>query len=217
MATEPRYIPAAGRAALTPLYDRVMALTMREPRWRPRLAEAVLDGVDDGDVVVDVGCGTATQAIDLAARRPAVRVIGVDGDPQILRLAGAKPGAERVELREGDATALPLEDGSAAAVICSLLLHHLAPAPKQAALSEAHRVLRPGGVLHVADWGRPADPLAAAGFAALRLIDGREGTRDHAAGRLPALIAAAGFEEPAVTARLRTPFGTLELLRAQRG
>jgi SAM-dependent methyltransferase len=96
-------------------------------------------------------------------------------------------------------------------------LHHLAPAPKQSALSEAHRVLRPGGVLHVADWGRPADPLAAAGFAALRLIDGREGTRDHAAGRLPALIAAAGFEEPAVTTRLRTPFGTLELLRAQRG
>jgi ubiquinone/menaquinone biosynthesis C-methylase UbiE len=217
MPTEPRYVPAAGRARLTPLYDRVMALTMREPRWRPRLAEAVLAGVDDGDVVVDVGCGTATQAIDLAARRPAVRVIGVDGDPQILRLALAKPGAEHVELREGDATALPLADGSAAAVICSLLLHHLAPEPKQAALREAHRVLRPGGVLHVADWGRPADPLAAAGFAALRLIDGRDGTRDHAAGRLGALIAGAGFAPVETTARLRTPFGTLELLRAQRG
>jgi ubiquinone/menaquinone biosynthesis C-methylase UbiE len=213
MSTEPRYVPAAGRAALTPRYDRVMALTMREPRWRPQLADAVLAGVDDGEAVVDVGCGTATQAIELAARRPGIRVIGVDGDPRILELARAKPGAERVELREGDATSLPLEDGSAAAVICSLLLHHLAPEPKRRALREAHRVLRPGGVLHVSDWGRPADPLAAAGFAVLQLFDGREGTRDHRAGRLPALIAEAGFAAVETTARLRTVFGTLEIHR----
>ena len=216
MPAEPRYVPAAGRAVFTPLYDRVMALTMREPRWRPQLAQRVLDGLQDGDVVVDVGCGTATQAIDLAARRPGIRVIGVDGDQQILELARAKPGGERVELRVGDATELPLGDGSAAAVICSLLLHHLAPAAKSKALREAHRVLRPGGSLHVADWGRPAGPLAAAGFAVLRLIDGREGTADHAAGRLPAMIEAAGFEPPATATRLRTPFGTLELLRADR-
>jgi ubiquinone/menaquinone biosynthesis C-methylase UbiE len=209
----PRYVPAAGRAALTPLYDRVMALTMREPRWRPQLATAVLEGLDDGDVVVDVGCGTATLAIDLAARRSGVRVIGVDGDPQILRLARAKPGAERVELREGDATALPLEDDSAAAVVCALLLHHLLPASKSAALREARRVLRPGGILHIADWGRPADAFAAGGFSVLQLFDGREGTRDHRAGRLPAIIEAAGFERVARTHQLRTIFGTLEIYR----
>jgi ubiquinone/menaquinone biosynthesis C-methylase UbiE len=213
MTTDPRYVPAAGRAALTPLYDRVMALTMREPRWRPQLATAVLDGLGDGDVVVDIGCGTATQAIDLAARRPGVRVIGVDGDPQILDLARAKPGAERVELREGDATALPIADGSAAAVICSLLLHHLPPEPKLAALREARRVIRPGGALHIADWGRPADPLARAGFAVLQLFDGREGTRDHRTGRLPAIVAQAGFGQVARTQELRTIFGTLEIYR----
>lgn len=211
-----RYVPAAGRAAFTPLYDRAMALTMREGRWRPQLAQQVLSGLGDGDVVVDVGCGTATQAIDLSARRPGVEVIGVDGDPQILSLARAKPGAERIDLREGDATALPLEDGSAAAVICSLLLHHLAPDGKRAALREARRVLRPGGRLHIADWGRPADPLAAAGFAVLQLVDGREGTRDHRAGRLPAIVAEAGFEQVEIAGRLRTMFGTLELMRAAR-
>jgi ubiquinone/menaquinone biosynthesis C-methylase UbiE len=190
-----------------------MALTMREQRWRPQLATAVLEGLDDAEVVVDVGCGTATLAIDLAARRPSVRVIGVDGDPQVLRLARAKPGAERVELREGDATGLPLEDDSAAAVVCSLLLHHLPPAAKSAALREARRVLRPGGTLHIADWGRPADPLAMAGFSVLQLFDGRDGTRDHRAGRLLAIIEAAGFDRVAITRQLRTIFGTLAIYR----
>ena len=209
-----RYVPTLGLRALTPLYDRLMALTMREGAWRPRLAQAVLEPLRRGDVVVDVGCGTATQAIDLAARRPDVTVIGVDGDPEVLELARAKPGAERVELREGDATALPLADAGAAAVICSLLLHHLPPDGKRAALSDARRVLAPGRHLHIADWGRPSDPLAAAGFAAVQLIDGREGTRDHAAGRLNTFIAGAGFGEIELAARLRTVFGTLELLRA---
>jgi ubiquinone/menaquinone biosynthesis C-methylase UbiE len=59
MPTEPCYVPAAGRAALAPLYDRVMALTMRESRWRPALTASVLAGVHDGDIVVDVGCGTS--------------------------------------------------------------------------------------------------------------------------------------------------------------
>jgi hypothetical protein len=49
---------------------------------------------------------------------------------------------------------------------------------------------------------------------ALRVLDGFEGTRDHAAGRLPALIARAGFEDPRVWKRLSTPWGTLELLSA---
>jgi ubiquinone/menaquinone biosynthesis C-methylase UbiE len=209
-----RYVPAAGRAALTPLYDRVMALTMRERQWRPQLSQAVLEAVEGGGVVVDVGCGTATQAIDLAARRPDLSVIGVDGDATVLALARAKPGAQELDLREGDATALPLGDESADVVICSLLLHHLAPNAKRAALREARRVLRTGGRLHIADWGRPDGSVGVAGFALLRLIDGREGTRDHAAGRLPSFVTGAHFEHVETTRRVRTVFGTLDLLSA---
>jgi hypothetical protein len=97
----------------------------------------------------------------------------------------------------------------------SLLLHHLQPAAKHAALADARRVLGPGGMLHVADWGRPHDPLMRAAFGVLQMIDGVPNTRDHAAGRLPALIAAAGFTDIATYARLRTAFGSLELLSAQ--
>ena len=54
-----------------------------------------------------------------------------------------------VDLREGDLTALPIDDASVDAAICLLVLHHLEdPA---AALSEARRVLRPGSSLVVLD------------------------------------------------------------------
>jgi len=98
----------------------------------------------------------------------------------------------------------------------SLLLHHLGPDGKPAALTEAHRVLRPGGRLDIADWGRPADPLMRAAFFALQLIDGFDGTRDHAAGRLPGFVTDAGFTDVHTHRRLRTAWGSLELLRAVR-
>ena len=68
--TEQRYVPAAGRAVFTPVYDRAMRLTMRERRWRPRLANEVLVDLPSGGTIVDVGCGTGTQAIAFATRRP---------------------------------------------------------------------------------------------------------------------------------------------------
>src|SRR4051812_42577841 len=102
-----RYVPAAGRAGLTRLYDPVMALTMRERIWRPALLAAVVTGLPRGGCVVDVGCGTGTFAVALAAARPDARVVAVDGDPQALAIAAAKPGAGRVDWREGLAGALP--------------------------------------------------------------------------------------------------------------
>jgi ubiquinone/menaquinone biosynthesis C-methylase UbiE len=209
--TGDRYVPAAGREAFTRAYDAVIALTMRERRWRPALTEAIMGGLAAGATVVDVGSGTGTQAIALTRARPDAHVIAVEGDPRAEALAQRKAGAERVDWRRGLANALPLADASAERVVMSLLLHHLPPDSKRAALAEARRVLRPGGELHVADWGRPADPLMRCGFLALQLIDGFAGTRDHAAGRLHAFIADAGFVEARTYRRLRTVWGSLEL------
>lgn len=210
------YVPAAGRAVFTRSYDAVLAATMRESRWRPGLVASVLDGVSPGAVVVDVGAGTGNNAIPLATARTDVRVVAVDGDPQVRELAQAKPGAARVDWRHGLADALPLADASAERVLMSLLLHHLPPDGKRAALAEARRVLQPGGRLHVADWGRPATAPMRAAFLALQLIDGIATTRDHAAGRLPAYLGEAGFGGVATVRRLPTGWGTLELLQAQR-
>lgn len=215
-ASGERYVPAAGRASLTRGYDLVLALTMREGQWRPVLAERVLADLAAGATVVDVGAGTGTLAIELAGSRPGIQVIGVDGDPQVQSLAQRKSGAERVSWRQGLAGELPLEDSSADRVVMSLLLHHLDREAKRAAVAEARRVLRPGGQLHIADWGRAHDPLMRAAFGVLQLIDGLSGTRDHVAGLLPQLIVDAGFCAVERYGRVRTGWGSLELLTAAR-
>ena len=193
-----------------------MALTMRERRWRPALLEAVSETLPRAGTIVDVGAGTGSFAIALAAARPDAAVLAIDGDADVLERARRKPGADRVEWRQGLAGALPLATGQADVIVMSLLLHHLEPDPKRAALTDARAALRPGGWLHVADWGRPRGALPRAGFAALRILDGRAGTADHAAGRLPALIADSGFADPSPRMRLSTVWGTLELLAARR-
>jgi ubiquinone/menaquinone biosynthesis C-methylase UbiE len=207
-----RYVPAAGRASLTGLYDPIVALTMRERRWRPALLAELSARLPHGGTAIDVGAGTGTFAIALAAERPDATVVAVDGDAEILERARAKPGAAAVDWRPGLADELPAGPASADAVSMSLLLHHLSPSAKHAALTEAHRVLRPGGHLHVADWGRPRGAVPRAGFFALRCLDGFEGTRDHAAGRLAEVIESAGFAPPLGQRRLALPWGTLELL-----
>jgi SAM-dependent methyltransferase len=211
MSNEDRYVPAAGRAAFTRLYDPVMALTMREGTFRPRLLAAVSGALPHGGRVLDVGCGTGTFALALAAARFDAEVVGVDGDPEALEIARGKREGDRVTWREGLAGAIPAEDASADAVVLSLVLHHLTREAKGEALAEARRVLTPGGVLHVADWGRPHDPLMRAAFFGLQLVDGFATTRDHASGALPGLIAAAGFTPSPAYTRLRTVWGSLYL------
>jgi ubiquinone/menaquinone biosynthesis C-methylase UbiE len=212
-----RFVPAAGRRGLTRFYDATVALTMRERLFRGRLAEQVLaDLPADGSQIVDVGAGTGTLAIALAAAVPTATVVGVDPDPEVLAIARAKQSAAAVTWKPGLAGELPLEDGSCDRVVMSLVLHHLDAAAKREALAEAHRVLRPGGRIHIGDWGTAQDPLMRSAFFVLQLIDGFDGTRDHVAGRLPGFVEGAGFGPVERHDRLRTAWGSFELLSAAR-
>jgi ubiquinone/menaquinone biosynthesis C-methylase UbiE len=217
MSAEPDYIPAARWQIFSRIYDPVLAVTLRERRFRAAMRRRAAAALPEGGTVLDIGCGTGTFAISLASTRPDAQVMGIDGDPEILALARAKDGAERVQWREGLAGALPFGDGSVDVVTMSLVLHHLLPAQKREALVEARRVLKPAGSLQIADWGSPHDPAMSAVFYITQAIDGFERTADHRAGRLPGLVGEAGFGEVERYERLRTAFGSLDLLAAKPG
>lgn len=97
-----------------------------------------------------------------------------------------------------------------------LVLHHLDRASKRRALDAMRVMLKPGGQLHIADWGRAHDPLMQFAFLGVQLLDGFATTADHVRGHLPELIRGAGFEQVEETTRLMTPLGTISLFHAYR-
>lgn len=210
------YIPALRFDALTRFFDPIVRVTTRERRFKQLLLEQV--ALRPGYGVLDVGCGTGTLAITLAQACPGADVHGIDGDPNVLAIAHDKVALSRarVSLHEGLAWELPFEDASLDRVVSSLVFHHLDGDGKQRTLAAIHRVLRPGGELHIADWGRAHGPGMRAAFLVVQMLDGFATTQDSVRGRLPGMIAKAGFDDVSETQRLRTPLGTISLYRARR-
>ena len=114
----------------------------------------VLGRLEEGSVVLDLGCGAGTDLL-IAAQMvgPQGHVIGVDMTPGMLKRAMASARemgvAGRVELHESLIESLPLPDGEVDIVISNGVID-LVP-DKDAVFAEIDRVLKPGGRLQFAD------------------------------------------------------------------
>ena len=112
--------------------------------------------------ILDMGCGRGAVLLMAAQRLTTGRAMGVDLWRSVdqsgnsleatQRNAVAEGVADRVELHTGDMTALPFEDNSFDVVVSSLAIHNISGrAGREKAITEAVRVLRPGGRLMIAD------------------------------------------------------------------
>ena len=150
--------------------------------WVDLLDNARLNG---NEYAVDLGCGRGAVLISLAKRLTTGRVSGIDlwrnqdqsdGDIEATKYNARVCGVEdRVELNTGSITTLPYYDGQFDLVVSSLAIHNLkAREDRRKAISEAVRVLEPGGKIIIADTSHTeeyADWLSEAGMESVTVQD----------------------------------------------
>jgi ubiquinone/menaquinone biosynthesis C-methylase UbiE len=181
--SERDYIPGMGKHYLFPFYDlahRVFGLhaIQQEMITLARLA--------DGHKVLDVGCGTGNLLRSTGKRHPRTELTGLDPDPKMLATTRRKTrrAGLSVRLDRGFAQELPYADDEFDRVFSSLMFHHLDTAAKDQLLAEVKRVLKPGGVLVLAD----------AVFHDHGPHRMKEMIRDNVGDRVAQRISAAGFD-----------------------
>lgn len=160
MTSERRYLPAASLDVLLPVYDPIMKLLRFQRALVPLLAQAELQ---PHHRVLDIGCGTGTLAMMIKKAQPSVDVTGIDPDPLALARAARKAQDAGVSIRfdRGFADALAYPDATFDRVFSSMMFHHLPRAEKPGVLSEARRVLKPGGRLEFLDFAGGTHSLLA--------------------------------------------------------
>ena len=131
-------------------YENLMVPGLFAP-WSSHLIQSANPQL--GERVLDVACGTGIVARQIAPRvGPQGIIVGLDLDPDKINVARAAPEREglTIEWHTSPAEQLPFPDGSFDLVLCQFGLMFFTD--RHAALTEMHRVLRPGGRVVLSVW-----------------------------------------------------------------
>jgi SAM-dependent methyltransferase len=188
-------------------YDQLMG------RWSLQLAESLIGfaAVEDGDRVLDVGCGTGSLSRALVEHRQPSEVVGIDAASPYIAYGRRKITSPRVTLKEADALDLPFADDTFDRCLSLLVLNFLPDARR--ATREMLRVTRAGGTVAAAVWdyGDGMEMLRVLWDAAVAVDPDAELKHERnmpycRQGELAALWVESGFEsvdESALTATIR--------------
>jgi demethylmenaquinone methyltransferase/2-methoxy-6-polyprenyl-1,4-benzoquinol methylase/phosphoethanolamine N-methyltransferase len=147
------------------LYDLLVSVLFLGRERAVREMTVDLAGLQPGESVLDVGCGTGT--LTLAAKRrvgPGVDVYGIDASPEMIVRAQqrAQKAGGGVAFREAPVERMPFLPGQFDVVLSSLMLHHLPDELRPQALAEIRRVLKPRGRFVAVDFQPPRSRLGRA-------------------------------------------------------
>jgi SAM-dependent methyltransferase len=200
-----------GALAAAPL--RPVHAPHRDPGRPPEARRAGRARV--GAAGLEIGCGTGNLALLVKRTRPQLDVVGLDPDPKALARADrkARRAGLALELDRGFADELPYPDASFDRVLSAFMFHHLEADLRPATLREVARVLRPGGSLHLLDFGGHPDHLH--GLMA-RLARRSHALLDNWGDRIPTLMREADLTDPTEIGRLTKRIGRLSYYRAHR-
>ncbi len=206
------YIPALSFRVLTPFYDFIQKYIVRDIRYKSRLIEQAQ--IQAGQRVLDLGCGTGTLAMMAKRAQRQAEVFGLDADPEMLKMAHIKRDQEKLEVTfdVGFTNNLPYPDASFDRVLSSIMIHHLKTPDKEKTAREVYRVLKPGGQLHIIDFGKPHTLY---GKILGPFLHKFEEANDNVEGRLPEIFAAPGLKTE-IVGHFWTFFGDLAFLKGEK-
>lgn len=207
-----RYISALSFRWLTPLYDPLLKWVMREETFKRKLIQRA--NIQPNMNVLDLGCGTGTLTLMLKRAHPNTNVTGMDGDPDVLKIARDKSRGTDIQWDQGFASSLPYPDSTFDRVVTSLVIHHLVTDDKRRAFKEIFRVLKPRGELYVLDFGAPHYTLTRFMITYMRRL---EETADNFDGLIPRFVAEAGFGGVKEAENFVTVFGPLSIIQTVKG
>ena len=213
MKKSTKYIPALKYDWLTKVYDPVLQFTMPERKFKTALINDM--GIQPGFRILDFGCGSLTLSIMAVQAHPQAVFYGVDIDDKILAIADKKmkSAGVSVKIEQYDGTRLHYPDDYFDRVMSSLVFHHLTLRQKYAALDDIHRILKPGGEVHIADFGQPSNVLQRFGFYTVQLLDGFETTNDSVKNALPKAMRESDFSKVEEKGVFKTMIGTVRLIK----
>jgi ubiquinone/menaquinone biosynthesis C-methylase UbiE len=133
-------------------YDRLSGRVFRGVY--ARVAEDVAMAAPTGGVVLDAGCGSGRLAVEIAMRRPDLRVHGIDLERGMVEVASRRAEqekvADRVQFTVADLAQLRMPDDSVDLVVSTASMHHWTDVG--AVIGSLDRVLRPDGWMWIYDF-----------------------------------------------------------------